>query len=82
MRQFADQILACVPGHNAVLGTDGYGLSDTRKQLRNHFEVHRGFIAVATLEALADQDHLQMKTVSSAIRKYQIDPERPDPASL
>ncbi len=65
-----------------MLVTDGYGLSDTRKQLRNHFEVDRRFIAVAALTALADQDRLQMKTVSSAIREYQIDPERPDPASV
>ncbi len=82
VRQFADQIRAFVPGRYTVLGTDGYGRSDTRKQLRNHFEVDRRFIALAALKALADQGRVTVEVVASAIRKYQIDPERPDPASL
>ncbi|MEO8859518.1 MAG: pyruvate dehydrogenase (acetyl-transferring), homodimeric type [Burkholderiaceae bacterium] len=82
MRQFADQIRAFVSTSYTVLGTDGYGRSDTRKQLRNYFEVDRRFIAVAALKALADQGRLPMGTVADAILKYQIDPERPDPACL
>jgi pyruvate dehydrogenase E1 component len=71
-----------VPGRFISLGTDGYGRSDARKALREHFEVDRHHIAVAALKALADDGALDSKTVSQAIRKYGIDPERPDPVTL
>jgi pyruvate dehydrogenase E1 component len=62
-----------------VLGTDGFGRSDTRKQLRKFFEVNRYYVAVTALKALADEGQIQVKVVSDAIRKYAIDPEKPAP---
>ncbi len=82
MKIVPDQIQRWVPGRFISLGTDGYGRSDARKALREHFEVDRHHIAVAALKALADDGALDQKTVSEAIRKYGIDPERPDPVTL
>jgi pyruvate dehydrogenase E1 component len=76
MRLYADQIRAFVPQRYVVLGTDGYGRSDTREKLRWHFEVDRGHVAVAALKALADEGAVKPEVVAEAIRKYQIDPER------
>jgi pyruvate dehydrogenase E1 component len=63
-----------------VLGTDGFGRSDTRKRLRKFFEVDRHHIAVAALKALADEQRLPAATVIEALRKYEIDPEKSNPA--
>jgi pyruvate dehydrogenase E1 component len=83
MKLYADQVRAFVPTHHfSVLGTDGFGRSDTRKQLRKFFEVDRNYIAVAALKALADQEALPRKTVSEAIKKYGIDPEKPNPTTV
>jgi pyruvate dehydrogenase E1 component len=82
MKIVPDQIQRWVPGRFISLGTDGYGRSDARKALREHFEVDRHYIAVAALKALADDGALDSKTVSQAIRKYGIDPDRPDPVTL
>jgi hypothetical protein len=62
-----DQIRQWVPGRYVVLGTDGFGRSDARAALRQHFEVDRRYIAVAALKALADEGKIDMKTVSAAI---------------
>jgi pyruvate dehydrogenase E1 component len=62
-----------------VLGTDGYGRSDTRKQLRKHFEVDRYCVVVAALKALADEGTLPASKVTAAIKKYGINPEKPNP---
>jgi pyruvate dehydrogenase E1 component len=84
MRTYADQIRAFLPQPAAysVLGTDGFGRSDTRRALRGFFEVDRRYVAVATLKALADQEALPQKTVAEAIKKYGIDPEKPNPAKV
>ncbi len=82
MKIVPDQIQRWVPGRFVSLGTDGYGRSDARKALREHFEVDRHYIAVAALKALADDGALDSKTVSQAIKKYGIDPDRPDPVTL
>jgi pyruvate dehydrogenase E1 component len=80
MRAFADQIRPYVADRKfTVLGTDGYGRSDTRKQLRKFFEVNRYYVVVAALKALADEGQMPLKTVAEAIRKYGIDPEKPAP---
>ncbi|MEJ2059106.1 MAG: pyruvate dehydrogenase (acetyl-transferring), homodimeric type [Gammaproteobacteria bacterium] len=79
IKQYADQIRAWVPGSYLVLGTDGFGRSDTRKQLRRHFEVDRYYVAVAALKALADQGDVPASKVQEAIRKYGIDPEKRNP---
>jgi pyruvate dehydrogenase E1 component len=83
MRLFADQIRPYLPGkHYAVLGTDGFGRSDTRKQLRHFFEVDRRYVAVAALKALADRGELPAAKVREAIEKYAIDPEKPNPVTV
>ncbi len=80
MKLFADQIRPAVPGRYKVLGTDGFGRSDYRRKLRTFFEVDRRFIAVAALKALAEDNRLASKVVAEAIRKYEIDPEKANPA--
>ncbi len=79
MRSYADQIRAFIPGTFKVLGTDGYGRSDFRAKLRDFFEVDRRFIAVAALKALADENKSDSKTVAKAIKKYEIDIDKPNP---
>ena len=83
MKLFADQVRAFLPTHHfSALGTDGFGRSDTRKRLRNFFEVDRHYVAVAALKALADQEAVPRKQVAAAIQKYGIDPEKPNPATV
>ncbi len=82
MKIVPDQIQRWVPGSFISLGTDGYGRSDARAALRQHFEVDKRFIAVAAMKALADDGVLDEKTVSQAIENYGIDPDRPDPVTL
>ncbi|MGB5627735.1 MAG: pyruvate dehydrogenase (acetyl-transferring), homodimeric type [Woeseiaceae bacterium] len=82
MKIVADQIQRWVPGRFYSLGTDGYGRSDARRALREHFEVDRRFIAVTALTALVEDGALDKKTVTAAIKKYGIDPDRPDPVTL
>jgi pyruvate dehydrogenase E1 component len=82
MKIVPDQIQRWVPGQYVTLGTDGYGRSDRRSALRQHFEVDRRYIAVTALKALADEGALDMETVSDAIRRYDIDPDKPDPVTL
>jgi pyruvate dehydrogenase E1 component len=82
MKSFADQIRPFVPSHYVVLGTDGYGRSDTRSRLRRFFEVDRYHITVAALKALADEDGLAASAVAEAIDKYDLDPDKPDPVTV
>ena len=72
VRAFAEPIRAWVDRPYTVLGTDGFGRSDTRELLRRFFEVDRAHITVAALKALADQEVLPAATVSSAIQKFGI----------
>ncbi|MDO4232068.1 MAG: pyruvate dehydrogenase (acetyl-transferring), homodimeric type, partial [Lautropia sp.] len=82
MKLFADQIRPYVPADRkyVVLGTDGYGRSDFRYKLREHFEVNRHFVVVAALKALADEGKLPKAKVAEAIKRYGINPEKIDPA--
>ena len=83
MKIFADQIRAFLPARNySVLGTDGFGRSDTREQLRRFFEVDRRYVTVAAMKALADQEALPQGKVTEAIRNYEINPEKPDPTRV
>ena len=84
MKTFAEQIRPFMPQGKVyrVLGTDGFGRSDTRPQLRHFFEVNRYWVAIAALKALVDQGELKAKTVSEAIAKYGIDPAKPDPTTV
>jgi pyruvate dehydrogenase E1 component len=79
MRAFADQIREFVPRRYKVLGTDGFGRSDSRDNLRRFFEVDRHYVALAALKALAEEGTIPPAKVAEAIRKYGIDPERPAP---
>jgi len=79
MRAFADQVRAYIPRRYITLGTDGFGRSDYRVQLRRFFEVNRYYVAVAALKALADEGQIKAEQVEEAIRKYGLDTERPDP---
>jgi pyruvate dehydrogenase E1 component len=65
-----------------VLGTDGFGRSDSRAKLRHFFEVNRFFVAIAALKALAEQGEGKTKSVAQAIKKYGIDPDKPDPTTV
>ncbi len=78
---YADQIREFVPGRYVVLGTDGFGRSGTREQLRGFFEVNRYHIALAALTALADEGALPRSTILDAISRYPVDPEKPNPAT-
>jgi pyruvate dehydrogenase E1 component len=84
VKTFADQIRPFVPRDRSyrVLGTDGFGRSDSRAKLRHYFEVNRYFVAIAALNALADQGEGKAKAVADAIKKYGIDPEKADPTTV
>jgi pyruvate dehydrogenase E1 component len=81
MKIVPDQIRQWVPGRYIVLGTDGYGRSDSRAQLRKHFEVDTANIVVASLRSLADEGKLDMATVKGAMKKFNIDPDKPNPVT-
>ena len=82
MKLVPDQIREWVPGRYVALGTDGFGRSDSRAQLRHHFEVDHRYIVVATLKALADDGELDRATVAQAMQKLGIDPAKPNPATV
>jgi pyruvate dehydrogenase E1 component len=79
VRAYPEQIRAWVPRRYVVLGTDGFGRSDTREKLRRFFEVDRHHVAVAALRALADEGTLPASKVAEALKRYGIDPSRPAP---
>ena len=79
---YADQIREFVPGRYVVLGTDGFGRSGTREQLRGFFEVNRYHIALAALTALADENALPRSTVNDAMSRYSLNPDKPNPATV
>jgi pyruvate dehydrogenase E1 component len=81
MKLVPDMVARFVPQGLTPLGTDGYGLSDTRPGLRRHFEVDAEHVAVATLAALARASSVPADLVASAIIGFGLDPDRPDPAS-
>jgi len=82
MKTVADQIRQWIPGRYAVLGTDGFGRSDSRAELRRFFEVDRHYVAIAALKALADDDKIDKQTVTDAMQSFGIDPEKPNPLSV
>ena len=82
IRMFADQIRPFVRQRYRVLGTDGFGRSDYRKKLRHFFEVDRHWVTLAALESLALDGVVPASKVGEAIRKYGIDPDKPNPAKV
>ncbi len=69
---YSDQIRAFVPMQYVTMGTDGFGRSDTRANLRTFFEVNKYYVVVAALKALADDGEIDNKVVQQAIKKYNI----------
>ena len=85
IRMYAEQIrpFVTLDGRRyTVLGTDGFGRSDTREKLRHFFEVDRHWITIAALRSLADDGQLPLTTVSEALKKYGLDPAKPNPAGV
>jgi pyruvate dehydrogenase E1 component len=82
IKTVADQIRQWVPGRYAVLGTDGFGRSDSRAELRRFFEVDRHYVVIAALKALADEGKVQLKAVREAMQAFGIDAEKPNPLSV
>lgn len=79
IRAYAEQVRAFIPKPYLVLGTDGFGRSDTREKLRAFFEVNRFYIAYAAMKALYDAGQITLDTLMKAQKHYQIDPEKLDP---
>ena len=82
VKSFADQIRPFVPRRYRVLGTDGFGRSDYRRNLRRFFEVDRYYVALAALASLAEDGTVPAAKVADAISRYGIDPDKPDPARV
>ncbi len=82
VRAYADLIRPFISRTYVTLGTDGFGRSDTRENLRRFFEVDRYYIAVAALYALAQEGEIKPSQVTAAIKKYGIDPKKPNPVSV
>jgi pyruvate dehydrogenase E1 component len=81
IKSYGEQIRPYVDGRYVVLGTDGFGRSDTRAQLRRHFEVDRHFVVLAALKALADEGAIKMDVVTKAMKKFGISADKRDPMS-
>tara|TARA_E500000178_G_scaffold325224_1_gene352412 strand:+ start:1 stop:1482 length:1482 start_codon:yes stop_codon:yes gene_type:complete len=82
IRSHVDQIRPYIKTNFLTLGTDGYGRSDTRKELRKFFEVNKESIVVNTLSTLSKEQKIASKVVKDAIKKYNIDPNKPYPVKL
>jgi pyruvate dehydrogenase E1 component len=80
MKNYAEQVRAFMPTESyKVLGTDGYGRSDSRENLRRHFEVNAGYVVVAALTELAKRGDVEKSVVTEAIAKFNIDTEKTNP---
>ncbi|HHF7343789.1 TPA: pyruvate dehydrogenase (acetyl-transferring), homodimeric type [Legionella feeleii] len=81
MRLYADQIRPYIAAPYIVLGTDGYGRSDTRERLRHFFEVDAKFVVLAALDALVQQGEMPKSTIVDAMKRYGINSEKEDPVT-
>ena len=82
MKAWADGLRAFIPQRYFVLGTDGFGRSDTRPKLRHFFEVDRHWIVVAALKALVDEGRFAATDLAAALLRFGLDPEKPNPVSV
>jgi len=82
VRLVAEQISPFVPSTFTALGTDGFGRSETREDLRNFFEIDKHYIVLAALNSLAKEGNVQLEEVGKAIKKYGIDPDKPNPKNV
>ena len=81
LKTYAEQLRAYIPGTYTVLGTEGFGRSDSREKLRFFFEVNSHFVVIAALKSLADEGKIKADVVVKAIKQFGIDPEKADPIS-
>ena len=82
MMSYGEQLIKYIPDDLHVLGTDGFGRSDSRETLRNFFEVDRYFIVIATLNILAQQDKISANELKRAIKTFDIDVDKLNPLIL
>ena len=82
MKAYAEQLRRYIPSTLHVLGTDGFGRSDSRETLRRFFEVDRHFIAISALKGLSDKGIIEATVVSDAIKMFSIDPDKANPLYL
>ena len=82
MKAYGEQLRKYIPDDLHVLGTDGFGRSDSRETLRNFFEVDRYFIVIATLNILAQQDKISANELKRAIKTFDIDVDKLNPLIL
>ena len=81
VKMVSEQIGPYVPGPYYCLGTDGFGRSDTREALRRFFEVDRYYIVLTAIRALSINEHIKKNTIKKVLKKYKLDPEKPNPIS-
>ena len=79
MRAYAEQVRPYLSQKYYVLGTDGFGRSDTRAALRHFFEVDAHYVVITALKALADEGKIPVTTVEKAMKRFEINPDKPDP---
>jgi pyruvate dehydrogenase E1 component len=82
MRIYAEQVRKYIPRRYEVLGTDGFGRSDTRAELRHFFEVNAYYVVIATLKALVDEKEISFDVVEQAMKKYGLDKNKSNPMSV
>lgn len=82
MKIYADSIREFVPSRYVVLGTDGFGRSDDRAALRDHFEVNHKYIVIAALSALFEDGSITAEVVNKALKQFNINAEKPLPDTL
>ena len=82
MKSLPDMVARWLPPHYLALGTDGFGRSDTRENLRRFFEVDASSVVVATLYALAQKGAVPRETVAQAIKDLGVDPEKTFPVCV
>ena len=82
IKMVAEQIGPYVPGPYYALGTDGFGRSETRENLRRFFEIDRHYIVLTALRALVNEGLLDLSVLSRAMKKYNLDPEKPSPITV
>ena len=78
----SEQISAYVKPYFIALGTDGFGRSDTRKQLREFFEINRYYIVITALNSLVKTNKIRPEILEKAIKKYNIDPNKENPLKV
>ncbi|CAB9543738.1 Pyruvate dehydrogenase E1 component (EC [Bathymodiolus brooksi thiotrophic gill symbiont] len=82
MRNYAEQVRKYIPNRYEVLGTDGFGRSDSRAALRDFFEVDANYVTIATLKALVDEGKMDASIVTNAIKKYGVDIKKSNPMTV